>query len=290
MEKYFLTLLLILNLFNVADAHAGNIDNMPLVKPIPLNRTIELYGAPVEQRGIEYRKYLSASLKINVKNGAGSGTIIFYDKKNNTAYVASCGHLWQPGVLNSDKAKEKKITCKVTTWYHNDVKLEEPKNYEAELCFYSYVNGCDTSLISFHPDWEPEYFPIAPKDYVYKEGTMAHSIGCDSAKEVAHYDVEIAGIVGKNLVTVRNSPRPGRSGGGLIDNNDYYIGTCWGTTDFDGSGQGFFTPLNVIHDFWSMNGYSWLLARADATKIKIIDGYDRKIIDEDLVLVPILSF
>ena len=315
MEKYFLTLFLFFNIFANVSAReidniqlvkpiplnksselytssreSWNIDNMQLVKPIPLHRTIELYGAPVEQRGIEYRKYLSASLKISVNYGAGSGTIVFYDKPTNTAYVASCGHLWQPGSLSASKAKEKKITCKVITWYHNDTKLESPKIYDAELIFYSFVNGCDTSLISFHPDREPNYFPIAPKDYVYKEGGMVHSIGCDAAKEVAHYNVEILRLEGLNLVTVRNSPRPGRSGGGLIDNNDYYIGTCWGTTDLDGSGQGFFTPLSVIHDFWSKNGYSWLLVGSDARRIKIIDGLNKKLISDDLILVPKLAF
>jgi hypothetical protein len=292
MKKYFLTLFLILNtLINYAGARdIENIDNMQLVRPIPLNKTIELYGAPMEQRGIEYRKYLSASLKISVNGGAGSGTIVFYDKKTNTAYVASCGHLWQPGTLSSTKAKEKKITCKVTTWYHNEEKLKEPKTYDADLNFYSFVDGCDTSLVSFHPDWEPNYFPIASKDYIYQEGEQVHSLGCDGAKEVAHYNVEIVRIDGGNLVTIRNSPRPGRSGGGLMDNNDYYIGTCWGTTDLDGSGQGFFTPLSVIHEFWSKNGYSWLLVGADAKKIKIVDGKNNKMIDEDLILVPKLAF
>ena len=158
--------------------HGKNIDNMPIVKPVPLDKPVEkLYGAPLEQRGEEYRKYLSPSLKISVAGSAGSGTIVFYDKETNTAYVASCGHLWSPGGLNAEQAKNKKLKCKVVTWYHNDVKLKETKSYEAEVLFYSFVEGCDTSLISFKPDWEPKYFPIAPKEYLYKAGTFAHSVG-----------------------------------------------------------------------------------------------------------------
>lgn len=263
------------------------IDKMPLVPPVPLVSEDDLYGMPVEERGEEYNKYLSPSLQIRVAGSAGSGTIIYYDKKENIAYVATCGHLWSEGELTSKQANIKKMKCKVVTWYHNELKLKESIEYEADVLFYSYVKGCDTALIKFKPDWNPKYFPIGPKDYEYIKGKMAHSVGCDGGKEVAHYNVEILGIRGENLVTVQNSPRPGRSGGGLIDNN-LYIGTCWGTTSFNGDGQGFFTPLSVIHNYWSKNDFDWLL-RIEKRKIKIIDRNTNKIesFDEDYILHPI---
>ena len=84
------------------------------------------------------------------------------------------------------------------------------------------------------------------------------------------------GIEGADLVSEQNSPRPGRSGGGLMDDNGYYIGTCWGTQYRDGTGKGYFTPLSVIHKFWSKQaGYNFLLEQkqiiGNAKQIKIND-------------------
>ena len=170
---------------------------------------------PIEQRGEEYRKFLSASVKILAldssgnSSSSGSGTIIYYDHSKKLAYVASCGHLWNKGTLSSNH--EKNIKCKIIIWYQNDKKLEKSKSYDAKLIFYSYLEGQDTSLLTFTPDWEPNYFPIAPLNYEYKIGSHAHSIGSDKSLEAAHYDVEIVGKNGSDLVTRNNSPRPGRS-------------------------------------------------------------------------------
>ena len=247
----------------------------------------DTHGAePKEDRGLEYKKFLEPSLKISVKAGSGSGTIIYYDSKKNIAYVATCGHLWSPGTLTAEQAKIKKIKCNVVVWYKNGKKLDEPATYPADLLFYSFSKGCDTALIQFKPDYIPEYFSIGPKDYYYQKGMKIHSMGCDLAKEVAHYDVEVIGLYGDDLVTRKNSPRPGRSGGGLVDENGIYIGTCWGTSNTDGSGEGFFTPLSVIHSFWSKNGYEFLLSNKDAKKIKIYDIKSNSFIKEDLILIP----
>jgi hypothetical protein len=232
------------------------LDNMPILEPTPSD-----YAgiSPVEERGIEYRKYLAASVKISVNGASGSGTIIYYDSSKNLAYVASCGHLWSQGMMSAEEGKVRKITCKIIVWYHNNKKLDVPLSYNANLIFYSYISGQDTSLLTFSPDWEPEYFPIAPANYKYSPEKHAHSCGCDTGLEVAHYDIKMLGLSGPDLVTNENSPRPGRSGGGLMDDDGYYIGTCWGTQYRDGSGKGYFTPLEVIHRFWSQNGYGFLL-------------------------------
>jgi cytidyltransferase-like protein len=182
------------------------------------------------------------------------------DKVKNIAYVATCGHLWNQGVMNADEGKKRNIKCKVITWYHNDLKLDSPKSYESTVIFYSYINGQDTGLITFNPDWEPNYFRLGSKNYNYIAGQYAHSVGCDAGTEVAHYEIKMLGIEGADLVSEQNSPRPGRSGGGLMDDNGYYIGTCWGTQYRDGTGKGYFTPLSVIHKFWSKQaGYNFLL-------------------------------
>lgn len=265
------------------------LDNMPLVKPKSIDE--DYHGAaPTEQRGEEFRKWLSASVKISVSGASGSGTIVYYDSASNTAYVATCGHLWRNGTMSAEEGKQRNLTCKIITWYHNEVKLPETKVYDAKVVFYSHVSGADTALVTFQPDWVPNYFPIAPKDYEYKRGVHAHSCGCDGGREVAHYDVELQSIQGNDLVTRLNSPRPGRSGGGLMD-DQYYIATCWGTSSYDGSGSGYFTPLSVIHTVFSRNGYDFLLrippGGSAARQLPIVDRNNpQSEYPKDYILLP----
>lgn len=250
-----------------------NLDNMPILERDKFGNE---NPPPIARRGPEFRRYLAPSVKIAVSGASGSGTIIHYDKSKNLAYVATCGHLWTPGVMNVEDGKKKKMKCKVILWYQNDQKFDAPKSYEADVIFYSYIDGQDTGLITFSPDFEPNYFPFGPKDYRYIKGQHAHSVGCDAGTEVAHYDIEMLGIDGNDLVSEKNSPRPGRSGGGLMDDDGYYIGTCWGTQYRDGTGKGYFTPLFIIHKFWQkQKGYEFLLEQkqfiGNAKQIKIKD-------------------
>ena len=248
-------------------------DNMPILERDKFGNE---NPAPIPRRGPEFRKYLAPSVKIAVSGASGSGTIVHYDKKKNLAYVATCGHLWSQGIMSVEEGKKKNMKCKVIIWYHNDNKLDTPRSYDSNVIFYSYVDGQDIALITFTPDWEPNVFPLGPKEYKYVAGQHAHSVGCDAGTEVAHYDIEMIGIEGDDLVTTKNSPRPGRSGGGLMNDDGYYIGTCWGTQYRDGTGKGYFTPLSVIHKFWSkQKGYEFLLEQKDvvgnAKQIKIKD-------------------
>lgn len=256
---------------NSVKIHA--IDNMPLVQNDPYSYLSKCL-APIEQRDAQHKKWLCAGLKIKVTNASGSGTIIYYDETDGYAYVQSCGHLWD-GNMTSSQGVRKKIVCSVVTWYHNDTKLSSPATYPAEVLFYSNISGKDCSLLRFKPDWKPHYFPIAPEDFEFDNNTRFHSVGCDGGNEISHYDVRYVGMRGDqwpDLVTTENSPRPGRSGGGLMS-EDFYIGICWGTTAFDGSGNGFFTPLKTIREINKENGYGWLndVGFSLARKIPIID-------------------
>lgn len=269
-------------------AEISPIDNMPILEKRGKETTT--FGYPIEQRGAEYRKYLAASVKISVSGSSGSGTIIYYDASKNIAYVASCGHLWSRGVMSAEDGRRRNMRCRIIAYYHNNEKLNSPKSYDANVIFYSYIDGQDTSLITFHPDWKPDYFPIAPENYQYKYGHIAHSCGCDHGSEVAHYAVRLNTLT-QDLVTDQNSPRPGRSGGGLMDDEGYYIGTCWGTQYVDGSGQGFFTPLTAIHRFWrQQTGYEFLLNQkvgGNARNIPVIDQTEEQgKYDPDYILLP----
>ena len=257
------------------------LDNMPIIRAMP-----DRFGyAPLEQRGKEYVKFLSPSVKISVGQSSGSGTIIYYEPEKNLAYVASCGHLWNKGTMSEESCKNKKMKCKITIFYKNENKLKTPTTYTADVLFYTYSEKQDTSLVVFTPDWIPTYFPIAPIDYKYNIKSV-HSCGCDHSGEVAHYSVKIK-EVNNDVVTENNSPRPGRSGGGLFDDNGYYIGTCWGTEYVDGSGLGYFTSLYNIHNFWAkQKGYSFLL-EPQAKTIKIIDRSGiKQQYSPDYILMP----
>lgn len=247
------------------DPIIGNYQTSPDVIAMPIARDVNpvtsvfYWGNPQEDRGVEYRRYLAASVKISVSGGSGSGTIVYYDESTNEAYVASCGHLWD-GSKTAAEVERNPVNCKVITWYHNNTKLNSPQEYSAQVIFWSNNRGYDSSLVKFSPNWKPEFFPIADLNYPLNKGLLLNSCGCDGGKEVARYEVEVLEMRGEDLITIRNSPRPGRSGGGLLSEDGYYVGTCWGTSDVTGRGGiGYFTPLENIHYVYKSNGYGWLL-------------------------------
>lgn len=241
--------------------------------------------APIEQRDGNYIKFLAASVKLSVNGASGSGTICYYDSLTNWAYVLSCGHLWSGN--KSYVQSENKEKIKIITWYHNDKKLEKPKIYEGEILFWSNERGYDVSLVRFQPDWIPSYFPIA-KNFKGSNGDFLNSMGCDGGREVARYEVEFLELRKIDLITERNSPRPGRSGGGLVTNEGKLVGICWGTSDVSGDGIGYFTPISSIQKVLLDNEHDWLLhISQDAQKIIIYDWQNHKNkYNEDFIVMP----
>lgn len=238
------------------------IDKMPLVQDDPFYAMASNL-APIAERGPEVQKWLEPGVRIAVSGARGSGTIIYYDEKTGYAYVQSCGHLWN-GNMTAEEGKKKKVTCKVDVFYQDGKRLNQFKTFDTEVLYYSNNKGSDcqdVSLLRFKPDFEPSFFPIASADTKLKAGEYLHSVGCDNATEVAHYKVKVVGERGGNwpdLVTTENSPRPGRSGGGLVSDEKVFVGICWGTSNYDGSGNGFFTPLRTIRLFNEKEGYGWI--------------------------------
>lgn len=255
------------------------IDNMPVLPDHPFAVLYAKNDYPKENRSEEVRKWLSPSVLIGVSNASGSGTIIYFDHTDGYAYVQSCGHLWT-GNMTASEGKYRKVTCDMVTWYHNEKKLSASHKYVGEVLYYNNDRGEDVSLSRFKPDWVPDYFPIAPENYPISKDMRLHSVGCDSGREVAHYDVVVIGYrVATNannifdLITNENSPRPGRSGGGLMSDESYYVGICWGTSDETGRGIGLFTPLQTLRRFNTINGFGWLndIGFSLARKIPIQD-------------------
>lgn len=271
-------------------------DPPPVQMPIVQDDYYRSYssGPPIAERDPKYIKWLQVSVKIMVSQYSGSGTIIYYDGKE-YAYIQSCGHLWD-GNMSAEQGKIKKIKCRIAIWYQNGKKLVNRKEYEAEVLYYSNVRGYDCSLLRFKPDWNADYMPIAPLSYpiIDSDGLplfpnkVYHSCGCDHGSEVANYSVKIIKL-STDYITKENSPRPGRSGGGLMT-EDYYIGICWGTSDVNGTGTGLFTPLSIVRELNKREGYGWLNDVGNsfiARKIPIIDrNASQKTYPDDYIPVP----
>lgn len=263
-KRIFLTLVIFLGLF-CCDQSYSDQPSYPILKESTTLVNLNL----LEQRDEKYVKFLSASVRISVKGSSGSGTICYFDEDSNWAYIVSCGHLWDGDKKYTPESNEK---ARITVWYHNNKKLEEPKNYEADVLFWSNARGYDSSLIRFKPDWTPNYFPIA-NSFKEIKGEKLNSLGCDGGKEVARYEVVFFENNPPDIITKLNSPRPGRSGGGLLTDEGNLVGICWGTSDtVSGNGIGYFTPISSIRKVFKENKHEWLIGIGqELDKIQIYD-------------------
>jgi hypothetical protein len=259
--------------------------------PLPVS-VIEYFqknsGPGWEERGPEFTKWLSPSLRIN----GGSGTMVYYDAAKNDMYIISCGHLYQDGYKSAEDMKRNPRKQTIEVFYKNEKKLAKPQKYEAELlCYVCQVwrsGGIyDVSLLRFKPDWEnPWYAPIAAEDYKLEKGKMYHSCGCDGGSEVAHYLVEFVeerqrGEV-TEYVTVKNAPRGGRSGGGVFTDDGQFIAIC----SRGGGDTGYWSSLQQIHKLLKKEGFEFIL-ESPARKLPIIDmNNPQQTYPKDYIPVP----
>lgn len=218
------------------------LDRMPILKN---DKYIASFSEePEAKRDEKYIYYLQASVKIRKSAGGnshyvGSGTICYYDGEY--AYIISCGHLF-----NGNRLPPTNETCEVIVYYKNDKKLPEPQTFKAEVICHSSAE--DISFLKFKPDWQiRNYFVIAPKDYKLEDGKVYESTGCDNASSPASYTVTIEKREGRNLLTVNNAPRQGRSGGGLLSADGHYLGIVWGSTGV----EGYYVPPDRINEYAS---------------------------------------
>lgn len=253
----------------------------PIVKNDPYSH-LASGSLVVPQYGKEYQKWLEVSVKIQVPMANGSGTIVYSDSQ--WTYVQTCGHLWgnmQISMSREDQAKSSfHEKCKVFVFYDNHKKLSDPLIYDAQVLYYMNKGGIgggnDCALLRFRSDRVFPYIPIGSGNY---KTDPLYSTGCDGGSDPALYVVRLIALPAYNfphLVTTSNSPRPGRSGGGLF-NDKYLIGVSWGTSNKTGIGNGYFTSLQTIRYYNQINGYGWLndLEVNLATKIPVFDHTNR---------------
>lgn len=218
-------------------------------------------NAPNAKRDESVKYYLIPSVRLFTGHSYGSGTICYYDTEKNIAYIVSCAHLWGETPNKSPKDNSE-ATCQVDIFYKNEKKLEKPQRFQAEVICFNHTS--DVSFIKFTPDWKIDhYMPIAPLTYQIENNYKFESVGCDEASEVAAYTVKIYDklyLVYGDIMTIENSPRLGRSGGGLVTSDGYIIGICRATSNVDGSGYGFFVPLSKVYKYAENHAeVSWLL-------------------------------
>ena len=269
-------------------AYTDPISKQCLIPQIRLVRTTlpEItHAEPIPKRDISVLYYLQCSVRISISNVSGSGTICYYDPQTNEAYVISCGHLFM-GTENPGQSAPK--SAKIHVFYKNNIKLSTPQTFVAQLICHSAEE--DISILKFKPDWPIEhYFAIAPLEYPISQNEALESVGCDHAEETASYTVRVTEGMksGRNLITQENSPRPGRSGGGLLTKDGYFVGIVWGTSQIDGTGYGYNVPLRRIYDYlkqfketeWLLhverggNLYLIPIINRDGTIFKVPNGY-----------------
>lgn len=251
------------------------------VSQIPYYQTSSKPGW--EERGPEWVKWLA----VGVRFSNGSGTICYYDPETKYAYVISCGHLFSGKKLSYDRSQNPK-TRVVEVFYHNEKKLATPQKYNAEiLCYRNFSESVyDVALCRFKADWDIKWYAsIAPVDYKLVAGQSYHSTGCDGLSEVAHYSVEYIKEVQQDnvteIITHKNNPRGGRSGGGVMTDDGQLIFIC-----SRGNSNAYWSSLNQIHRFLKEEkDFEFLLSvgnrvaahipilNSDNTTRKYIEGY-----------------
>lgn len=244
-------------------------DSVPIVE-LPYYETAASSGW--EERGPEFTKWNSTGVQID---DGGSGTISYYDSKENYLYIISCGHLFFKGRGTVGYYKANPRTELIRVYYQNDVKLPKYKTYKAEVLCHVWENNIyDVSLLRFKPDWsDPWVIPVAPQDYQMQTGAWYHNIGCDGRSEVAHYLVKFSKYNirsdAEELICVENVARGGRSGGGLITDDKMLVGI---TSRSDRQMTSYYSSYKQIHQFLKEEGFSFILDSTNwAQKIPIID-------------------
>jgi hypothetical protein len=227
-----------------------------------------------EERGPEFAKWNSLGVRLS----NGSGTMCYYDSKENWIYVVSAGHLYSRGMKTAEQYKRSPKSAKIEVFYHNDKKLGNVKRYQGEVLCHVWQSGIyDVSLLRFHPDWDdPVVGAIAPIDYEPERGKGYHNIGCDGMREVAHYLVEFYSFRNQNgveeILGTKNVARGGRSGGGYLTDDNLLIGI---TSRSDRRNYTMYSSFRQIHQFLTSQGYGFVLENSRVGLARQIPIKDR---------------
>lgn len=206
-----------------------------------------------------------------------SGTICYYDENTAKAYILCCGHCY----------KSKNERPKVRTYFVNGKR--QINEFKGTILALDHKN--DLAVISFEPDFIPDWVPIGPKDSPFYYPTKA-PVGervvvtgrdsglSDGNRNPAAYEAFIRKVNDDwHLESIQSQSRGGRSGGGVMTTNrQWLIGVNHGRgSTQDGIGHGLWAPLYRIYPFLERNGLIWLTEVGNIpNKIPIVDELNHK--------------
>jgi len=205
-----------------------------------------------------------------------SGTIVYYDARQATAYTLACAHCYR---INERP--------KVRTYFVDGKR--EIREFPGTIVAINADE--DLAVITFHPDFVPNWIPIGPKDCQYYRPTEApvgrrvvvtgRDAGLpDKDRRPAAYEAFIREDDNDRYLESRQSQsRGGRSGGGVMTTNcQWLIGVNHGRTSTkEGVGHGMWVPLHRIHKFLEDNDLEWLGEVSELyRKIPIVNKTNKK--------------
>jgi hypothetical protein len=189
-----------------------------------------------------------ASVRVNYPF-ASSGTVfkVIPNDKGYTSYILSTGHM------------KKREEPEIEFFFMDGEKLEKSLKVKGNILFLveNSEKGVDFSLIEVTTKGKPSFVPIAKKDA--KKGDKCLSVGCDNASKPKCYSCTILSLGKRDYILENDSPRAGRSGGGLFLNHEI-VGVCWGAQIWGNKEvNGLFTRASVIRNLLINADYENLL-------------------------------
>lgn len=174
-------------------------------------------------------------LQSSVRVGNASGTVI--KVSDGFAYILTTGHL------------EKRQDVKVEFFYMDGDKLEKPMVLSGRIILLLENNekGVDFSIVKIElpKRSRPSCIPLASKEVRCRKNQNYRVIGF--CKEPCEFELTYLGERDGSLITTKDKPTPGCSGGGLFRGGKL-LGVCWGTNHKESEIEGLFTPHYSIID------------------------------------------
>ena len=226
-------------------------------------------------------------LEVSVEVFRGSGTIVYYDERSNTAWVLTCAH-----VFYSDQDTGK---FKIRVFYVDGE--YEKRQYPAKLIARDSRN--DLAMMTFKPDFKPKWIAIGPKDSPFYDPTRAPVgkrvvvTGRDGGTEPAAYEAFVRTPDhqdGWYLESRQSQSRGGRSGGGVMTTDRrWLVGVNHGRANtVNGIGHGLWMPLNRIHPFLQRHKLDWLIKVGNLARHIPIKNHDGRKFPSDFIPYPTL--
>jgi hypothetical protein len=229
-----------------------------------------------ERRDVGVTAFLEPAIGTEGRTSC-SGTIVYYDGPKATAYILGCAHCYK-GLSEQ---------LKVRTYFVNGKR--EVREFRGTIVAIDPKE--DLVVITFQPDFIPNWVPIGPKDSPYYHPTEApigrrivvtgRDAGLpDKDRRPAAYEAFIREDDHDRYLESRQSQsRGGRSGGGVMTTNrQWLIGVNHGRgPTAKEMGHGLWTPLHRIHKFLKANDLEWLANVGDTPRhLPIVDDRGNK--------------